>query len=311
MFRKGALVSTGRVATALLLPLLAAATPVPALLEIKAGEPIPVVINGQTLQISVDTGNVDRLVLNADPAARLGLEPAMLKGKVTLKIGRTAVLRGRNRPVEHRIAGVMRDARVVWFEGLNASRTDGSIGPWSIPHDRIALGLPGKESKRFTFPLAGSVDSLSFTPVKTPDYAFGVIFAVEGHNRYPIASAAAGAQIAKALGGVATPETWEEEVVLGIRRPVRRVDLASPLVIGPWRFSTISVRVRDARDSMGAGGAIPQAATADDDPAEATVTASVYKGPRPIYTLSIGAAALASCSRIEYAKPSREILLDC
>jgi hypothetical protein len=159
--------------------------------------------------------------------------------------------------------------------------------------------------------LSGSVDSLGYTMIQSPDYRFGMTFGVENPSRYPVASAAAGAQIAQALGGVASTESWEEEVLLGIRRPVRRVDLATPLVIGPWRFSTIAVRVRDARDGMGAGGAIPQAMSDDDDPAEITVTANAAKGPRPIHTLSIGAAALAQCSRIEYAKADRQIRLDC
>jgi len=289
---------------------LAAAAP-PPLLEIKAGETIPVVINGTTLQIAVETDNIDRLVLNAATVARLGLEPATLKGKATVKIGPTVVLRGRNRPLDHSIAGAMSGDRIVWFDDLDASKVDGSIGPWSIPHDRVAIRLPGSGARRFTLPLSGSVDSLGFTTVQAPDYRFGLTFGVENPGRYPVASAAAGAQIAKALGGVASTESWEEEVLLGIRRPVRRVDLATPLVIGPWRFSTIAVRVRDARDGMGAGGAIPQAMSADDDPAEITVTANAAKGPRPIYIFSIGAAALAQCSRIEYAKAERQIRLDC
>jgi hypothetical protein len=44
---------------------------------------------------------------------------------------------------------------------------------------------------------------------------------------------------------------------------------------------------------------------------EITVTADAAKGPRPICTLSIGAAALAKCSRIAYAKTAGQIRLDC
>lgn len=293
-----------------LLVALTAAAP-PPLLELKAGDSIPVVINGETLRIAVETDNLDRLVLNATTVARLGLEPATLKGKATVKIGPTVVLRGRNRPLDHSIAGAMSGDRIVWFDDLDASKADGSIGPWSIPHDRVALRLPGTGAERFSFPLSGSVDSLSFTMIQASDYRFGMTIGVNNPSRYPVASAAAGADIAKALGGVASTESWDEEVLLGIRRPVRRVDLATPLVIGPWRFSTIAVRVRDARDGMGAGGAIPQAMSDDDDPAEITVTANAANGPRPIYTLNIGAAALAPCSRIEYAKADRQIRLDC
>ncbi len=137
-------------------------------------------------------------------------------------------------------------------------------------------------------------------------------FGVESPSRYPVASAAAGADIARALGGVATAQTWDEEVLLGIARPVRRVDLARPLVIGPFSFKTIAVRIRDAKDGMGSGAMLPQPPGPDDDPSEITVTAITgKKGPQPIYTLSIPAPALAACSRIEYAKKARLITLTC
>ena len=127
-------------------------------------------------------------------------------------------------------------------------------------------------------------------------------FGIESPSLYPVASAAAGA---------ATTQTWDEEVLLGITRPVRRVDLARPLVIGAFSFTTIAVRIRDVRDGIGSGAMLPPPPGPDDDLSEIVVTAVTEKGPRPIYSLSIPATALAACSRIEYAKKAREIRLLC
>jgi hypothetical protein len=290
--------------------LLLAAAP-PPLYETRPGDPVPVTINGTTVKLALTTANVDKLVLNAATIARLGIEPAVIKGKATVKIGPTKVLQGRNRPLDHLIAGAKSGDRILWFEGVDQPGADGSIGPWSIPHDRVAIRLPGPGTKPYSFPLLGDANSLSLTRVVTPEYGFGLEFGLESPSRYPVASAAAGAAIARALGGVATPQTWDEEVLLGITRPVRRVDLARPLVIGPFSFSTIAVRIRDAKDGMGSGAMLPQPPGPDDDPSEIVVTATTEKGPRPVYTLTIPATALAACSRLEYAKKARAITLTC
>jgi len=290
--------------------LLLAAAP-PPLYETRPGDPVHVTINGTTVKLALTTANVDKLVLNAATIARLGIEPAMIKGKAMVKIGPTTVLQGRNRPLDHLVAGAKSGDRILWFEGVDQPGADGSIGPWSIPHDRVAIRLPGAGSKPYSFPLFGDANSLSLTSVVTPDYGFGMEFGIESPSLYPVASAAAGAAIARALGGTATTQTWDEEVLLGITRPVRRVDLARPLVIGAFSFTTIAVRIRDVRDGMGSGAMLPPPPGPDDDPSEIVVTAVTEKGPRPIYSLSIPTTALAACSRIEYAKKAREIRLLC
>ena len=302
MFQRFAL---GLAATSLI-----AAAP-PPLFEIRSGDRVPVTLNGETLQVALTTANVDKLVVNAAIIARFGIAPATLMGRAVVKIGPTTVLRGRNRPIDHSVAGAPTGDRILWFEGVDKPGADGSIGPWSIPHDRVAIRLPGAGSTPYVFPLFGDKDSLSVSRVVTADYGFGLDFGIESPSLYPVASAAAGAAIARALGGVASPETWDEEVLLGIARPVRRVDLARPLVIGPFSFSTIAVRIRDAKDAMGSGDALPRPPAPEDDPSEIVVTAATEKGPRPIYTLSIPAVALKACSRIEYAKKARLITVTC
>lgn len=86
----------------------------------------------------------------------------------------------------------------------------------------------------------------------------GLLFAVDNTGSYPIASAAAVAAIAKAYDGVATDEVSEEPIASGIQTPVRLVRLGRPLVIGPFSFDAIAVRVRHRLDGLGAGGQAPR-----------------------------------------------------
>ena len=108
--------------------LLLAAAP-PPLYETRPGDPVHVTINGTTVKLALTTANVDKLVLNAATIARLGIEPAMIKGKAMVKIGPTTVLQGRNRPLDHLVAGAKSGDRILWFEGVDQPGADGSIGP--------------------------------------------------------------------------------------------------------------------------------------------------------------------------------------
>lgn len=280
-------------------------------LNVDLNEPIGVEIDGAMLEIELRTGSVDRLTLNPETVARLEIKPAGLMGKSRGKIGRVNVLTGRNRPMTFTIEGTPQKARVFWFEGATAGVSDGSIGPWAIPRDRVAIRLGGASATPYSFPLFGSINSAGLTLVTHDGGRMGVYFAVEREGPYPIASAAAGAAIARAYDGVATDEVWEEPIMWGIERPVRLVRLGRPLVIGPFSFDAIAVRVRDRLDGLGAGDKLPEPPSPDDDPSEIVVTAPDKKGPQPIFSFEIGRTALEQCSMLEYVKSAKEIRLSC
>jgi hypothetical protein len=280
-------------------------------LIVQPDEPITVTIEENDLKISVETGNIDRLVLDQDTVARLGLKPAGTMGKANVRIGPTRILQGRNRPMTFAVEGKTEKARVFWFDGAADGPVDGTIGPWGLPQDQVEIRLGGGGTTLYRFPLLGSVNSQSVTSFKHDGGALGLTFAVEDRGRYPIASAAAGAAIAKAYDAVATDEVWDEVILLGVRRPVRLVELGRPLIVGPFSFSKIAVRVRDRRDGSGSGDSIAATAASDNDAAEIVVTAAESKGPAPIFTLSIGRASLQKCSSLNYAKRAKEIQLHC
>lgn len=272
---------------------------------------IRVDLNGRTLQVELQTGSADRLTLHPETVKRLAILPTAFTGKAHLAIGPTRLLTGYNQPARFTVEGAPQRARIFWFSDASGRTGDGSIGPWAIPHDRVSVPLGGPQATLHRFPLLGSTKGASATIVAHDGGQMALTFAVESKGRYPLASAAAGAAIARAYDGVATDEVWQEPIGFGVMRPVRLVRLGRPLVIGPFRFDAIAVRVRDRLDGWGAGDRLPRPPSPDDDPSEIIVTASSKKGPKPIFSFRIGRTALKQCSLLEYVKSVKEIRLSC
>lgn len=294
--------------------LLLAAAPPPAI-TLPADAPIAASINGQSVTLALATGDVDRITLNRDTVARLGLKPAGLMGKATVRIGRTRVLTGRNTPAKVALAEAQFSQRIFWFEGAGPIARDGSIGPMALPHARVTVTLkPDGGARDFAWPLFGDINSGSYGGVSGEGYGFGLSVDVRGDLRLPLASAAVGADLAAALGGRLEGEAWEEEIFLGVRRPVRRLMLAKPLVLGPFRFDAVAVRVNDRRDAtaqLANGQAAPP--DADDDPAEIVVSADTGKKRRVVRVLTLSRPQLdaAGCSALVIDKPGGRLVLRC
>lgn len=280
-------------------------------LILQADDPLEVTVGNERLKVRVETGGIDRPVIDPEIVARLGIKPAEILGKATLRIGRTRVLTGRNRPMTFSVAGATQKARIFWFEGAGDDPADGTIGPWGLPQDHVEIRLGGSGTALYQFPLFGSASNQSWTSFKHDGGVVGLTFAVEDQGPYPIASAAAGAAIAKAYDGVATEQIWDETIILGIRRPVRLVKLGRPLVVGPFSINEIAVRVRDGRDGLGSGDGIAMPVDPSDDPSEIVVTANNKKGPAPVFTFTIGRARLQQCRSVSYIKSAKEIRLAC
>lgn len=304
--------ATGVVMAAILL---VAAAPPP--LAVDADAPIDAVIAGQPVALSLSTGGVDRILLNEDTVARLGLKPGTIKGKNSLQIGNSRVLAGRNTVGTITLAGTRFEQRLLWFEGAAPRLRQGSIGPMALPQTRLTVRLPagpGGSGAVLRLPLHGDLNSGSYGTVRGEDYGFGLSIAVEERTRLPLASAALGADLAAALGGRMVGEPWDEDILLGLRRPVRRLVLDRPLVIGPLRFTEIAVRVTDLRDGTALLASDQQAAPdADSDPAETVVTASSGK-PRPVVrvlTVSRTQLEAQGCREIMFDKAEKQLALTC
>lgn len=293
--------------------LIAAAPPLQ--ITLAADAPLQAAINGQPVTLSLATGSVDRITLNEDTVARLGIKPATLFGKATVKIGRSNVLTGRNAPATIDLAGQNFKQRAFWFVGAAPVPAQGSIGPQALPHGRVTVQLrPGPPGPGFVLPLFGDINSSSYGGVGGTGYRFGMAVDVRGRSRLPVASAAVGADLAAALGGRLVGEPWQEEILLGVVRPVRRLVLDRPLVIGPFQFSEISVRVTDRRDDTAQLERGQQAAPdTDDDPAEIVVTGDTGKQRRAVRVLTLSRTQLdaQACRAVTFDKIGRQMVLDC
>ncbi|WP_374138035.1 MULTISPECIES: hypothetical protein [unclassified Sphingomonas] len=221
-------------------------TPVTELI-VQPGEMIAATIERAPARLRIVSGGPDRLLLNADFIMQSGFKPAPLMGNANLNIAGKRAFKGKNRPLDFTIAGVAHKGRAFWFFDAPAMPGDGTIGPWALPQSRITLqfGATDASSQRHDFPLFGGINSSSVTGYKEESFGMAVGFDLDDPTAHPIASAAAGAAIARAYGGTLSGATWDVDILLGVKRPVRLMTLQRPLVIGPLSMTQIAVRVRD------------------------------------------------------------------
>lgn len=283
----------------------------PAATELVArpGELVAATIEGAPARLRVVSGEVDRLFLNADYVARSGIKPAPFIGNGSLNIAGRRAFKLKNRPLDFVIGGMAQKGRAFWIADAPAVAGDGSIGPWALPHARVTLqfGDTDTTSQRHDFPLFGNISSQSVTGYKEASFGVIINFDLDDNGAYPLASAAAGAAIARAYGGTLSGASWDVNILLGVMRPVRLMTLERPLVIGPLSIKQFAVRVRDRIDGAGRGEPIPDGT---EDPSEIVVPAR-KKGPRPYFTLSIPRATMAACSRLTFDKAAVRIELWC
>ena len=302
-----------RIGLALLIGATAASAQAPNSDELVAapGADVPATIEGEPVSLRVLSAGPDRLVINAASADRLGLKPATFIGRASLNVAGRREFEGKNRPVDFTVGGVKQKGRVLWFPAAPPVPGDGTIGPWGLPQSRVTLvfGSTDAVAQRHDFSLFGSANNGSVTGYREESFALYAAFDLDDPGDYPIASAAAGAAIAKAYGGQLSGPSWDVEILFGIKRPVRLMTLARPFKFGPLSFTKIAVRVRDRIDAAGRGEEIKDADRIED-PSEVVVTATA-KGRAPIFSLTIPRAGMAGCSKLSFDKPAKRIELWC
>lgn len=278
-------------------------------LTVRPGEVVTATVEGATAAIRVLSGGPDRLLLDPDYVALRGIKPAPFLGRGNLNVAGRREFKGWNRPLDFTIDGVAHKGRAFWFAGAPSIEGDGTIGPWALPQARVTLvfGAADPRAQRQDFPLLGDISSSSFTGYQETTFGMAVSFDLDDAEKYPVASAAAGAAIAKAYGGQLSGPSWDIDILLGVKRPVRLMTLSRPFVFGPLSFDRIAVRVRDRIDSAGRGDAIPDGT---EDPSE-IVVAATKKGRQPRYSLNIPRAGLSRCSKLTFDKAAKRIELWC
>lgn len=300
---------------ALVVPIISAA---PSIAKLAAppvfpvGEPIAVTVNGRAVALTLSTGALDRPILAASVAEALKLRretnsPSILVGGVpSLPMRRASGRLG--------LFGLVQRTTLAWFpESAAALGSDGTIGPAWLPFEEVLIGLPGQEGLQWEWPLVFSRASASYAVAPIVGKSASVLFGVERDLRYPLASAAIGNLLQRNNGGRFAPESWDEEMIPGVRRPVRLLVLDKPLIVGPWRFHRVAVNVRTGDDRLSSARGPHQAVTSSNDPDEIAVQARSPDGPAPSYTLIIPRKWILQCAQLSYFKAEgrRRLRLNC
>ncbi len=238
-------------------------------------------------------------VLNPDMAARIGLKGGWFG--VVLKVGPVKVA-GKTSVTRLGFAGLDFRRRVVWFDRRYDAGADAAIGPGGISADVIRFDLRPERAgeRRVMMPLVQNLFQPTYSRVIVGGRPINILFDPQ-HVR-TLATAGAGAAIAAANGGKLLSGQGKAEIAFGIDRPVRTLQLATPLAIGPLRIDALSVRIAD-------GGSVSGIPDADADPDEIVVTAGKKGKTRDV--LIIGRDQLDGCSSIVFDKRAKTITLSC
>lgn len=270
-------------------------------LEIEADLEAQVMVSGQLLRIQASPSSSPTLILNPDAAERIAMGKGMFGARVN--VGPT-VISGRTAVLTYEVAGRRDKRRAVAFERAIAPRHDGTMGPEAFPHQKIVYRLrqasPGE--RRIALPMADDGFAGAGTMIRVAGEDVFVKWAL--HRRLTIATAGAAADVAVAQNGLLEGEPWRETIAFDVQRPVRRLRLRDPLVIGPVTLESILARTADYGDASAI-------ADAEADASEIVVRGNGKAKGRTRRVLEIGSNDMQHCSSLIFDKPARKIILNC
>lgn len=295
----------------------AAAAP-PVVLE--ADAPVTVWVNGLEVALTVATGSVDHVTLNDNIVQRLGLSAVPPDRKGDLVIGGVVALQGRHGRGLLAHGGRLQKQQLYWFPGLSTLPLAGTIGPFALPHERVRIRWQsdaqdnGNAPPAVSLPLAGNIDRAAYGVSQAGGRMLLIGVDVRLRRPLPLVTAATGADLAELLGGRFVGEPWQEEIVLGVRRPVRRLELDRPLQIGPMLIDAVAVRQggpRDATARLAPGQVTPF--DAEEDPEIMQVRGRVIRRRDVARYIMLSRAQLEAggCVSLLVDKAARRWSLDC
>ena len=257
-------------------------------------------INGQSVRLRLAPDGDSGISLNPEAATRLALADAT--GRAEARIGPVTV-HGRTVVARVTLFGRSGRQRVAWFDRPVAAGFDGEIGPGAIPRDVVVLRLaePSADERTVTFRLTARDGQGLGTDIAIGRERVFVSWALD--HREARASAATALALGEVHGGQFVGPVWREPVAFGVERPMRRLALGEPLVIGALRLPAVTVRPWDYGDASGM-------AVADAAPQDIVVTAP-RPAVKPLHKLTLGQEALQGCSSIRFDKARRALTLSC
>ncbi|GGI73874.1 hypothetical protein GCM10007973_08380 [Polymorphobacter multimanifer] len=276
--------------------------------ELQPSNPLLVKIAGKNVELALDTGDLPGVLLNEVAAMRLGLGSGARQAAITYAGRKTAEASG----ARETVVALMRGAatNILWLRGYDGELFSGSIELSSLPHDRLRLRLSPEEAgaRPVRLKLVVPRGRSSRGATELPGMAsFQVDAAIQKSWQLPLVSKSLAADLVKILGGRLEGRPWLETLGYQLRRPVRRLVLAKPLVIGPLSFKAVAVQIGgtpDESNRLARGQDVLPDADADTDPDEIVVTGKMSGPAGRRISLSRTQLAEQRCSSLAVDKPA-------
>jgi hypothetical protein len=290
--------------------------PAPDIIVLNADKPLAARINGNPVQLMPTTSDVDHIMLNQPAVTRLGLSAQQLDQLGDLRVGGRTVMRGRHGDAWVVVGERRQRQQIFWFPGVAPFDHDGSIGPFALPHRTVQLAWADGDAPQHAWRLVGGINTLADGVAAVGGRSFYLGVDIRRRRTLPLVTASTAADLAAVLGGRLEGPVWQEVITMGISRPVRRMRFDTPLVIGPFRFNEVAVRVRDADVADGLsrlGGGQKALRDAGEDPAETLVRGRNVGRQSVVRALVLSRTQLDAhgCTRLIIDKRQRLFILAC
>lgn len=264
-------------------------------------------VNDVPVRWRIDPGATGMPALRPEVAARAGLKPGMFTGMLMVGPVRRVAPTG---VAKLTVGGATIKRRVTWPQGAGAG-VDATIGPAGLDDKVVRFQLrdarPGERTVALPMSGGGGLFGAGWMPLyaRVPLAGGTIDVRFDPRLAHSVVTAGAGQLLATAHDGRFTGTAERMAVVLDVERPVRRMRLARPFVVGPLALGEIHVRTADFGNASGIReeGAV-------DDPDEVTVVAK-GKRDRRNFRLTLGGDQLARCSAIVFDKRAKQVRLTC
>lgn len=276
----------------------------PADLSVWMGDTVAMIINDQPVRFRLAPDAVSVPTVNADVAEKIGLKPSMT-GYVYF-IGPVKIAL-RTDKVNYRAGNTSFKIRTAFSDLQVVNGADGVAGPATFPFRRTIFTLrdPKAGDQAMTFPLDKDL-GLSQTGVKIDVGGRPVYVAFSLDRPESVVTATGGQWIADANGGRFNGDAREAPILYEISRPIRRLDLDRPLMLGALQIRNLAVRVSDMGNAQG----IPDGARPDQDLDKIVVTGD-SKRKVPTQRLYIGMDTIGHCASLTYDFDAGTVTLMC
>ncbi len=267
------------------------------------GTRLPATIEGVAAVVLVEPGGPDDLECNPSFIARAGIS-----GREPIPLARIGPIQieGSIAPVGVVIAGRYVPGNVRWSDRTAVADADCIVGPGGLPQSsvRFVLGPPRADATDVVLPFHRPSYGRTYARWRVGRYDLAVRFELE--HRRTVLTASSTIAVAPILLGSVTGDTLDDEISWTVKRPVRRLTLGRPFVIG-----NVTIREPYARVSDYGRAANVRTINPDEIGADDILVSAKRSKPGRSRLVRVGHDDLARCVAITIDRRHRQMTLTC